>query len=202
MAVILLWVAAFGFGYVGLWRYSYTPGVAGNAPLKWPDASNITRISNHPTLVMVFHPHCPCSRASVGELALLMAHQSRELHAIVIFVDPPGMPDTWARTDLWASVGRIPGVERLLDSGREAQVFGAATSGQAMLYDEGGNLTFSGGITAARGHFGDNAGLNTIISMLDRQHLGNGAPSQSATFGCPLFDAHATRMGGERKCYR
>ena len=40
------------------------------------------------------------------------------------------------------------------------------TSGQVVVYDAKGALLFSGGITAARGHMGDNAGRDRITALL------------------------------------
>ena len=90
----------------------------------------------------------------------------------------------WCKKDLWHSAAAIPGVQVLCDEeGREAQGLGAATSGQVVLYSPGGELLFSGGITVSRGHAGDNAGRDAVISCLtglraDRTHC--------PVFGCPL----------------
>ena len=54
------------------------------------------------------------------------------------------------------------------DDGAEARRFGAETSGQTLLYDEHGALLFSGGITGARGHAGDNAGRASLVALLNR----------------------------------
>ena len=70
------------------------------------------------------------------------------------------------------------------DDGREAQRFGAATSGQTFLYDSRGALEFSGGITSARGHAGDNAGRTALISLVDRLET---SQRRTQVFGCPLF---------------
>ena len=57
------------------------------------------------------------------------------------------------------SAAEIPGVEVVSDEDdAQSAAFGAAVSGQTLLYDREGRLIFSGGITAARGHAGDNAG--------------------------------------------
>ncbi len=53
--------------------------------------------------------------------------------------------------------------------GREARHFGAATSGQTLLYDERGTLVFSGGITGARAHAGDNVGRQSLVALLNRE---------------------------------
>jgi hypothetical protein len=59
------------------------------------------------------------------------------------------------------------------------------------LYGPGGDLLFSGGITAARGHSGDNCGRSTIISLLTEETANapvRAGPAQTFVFGCPLFD--------------
>ena len=65
----VLWISACGFGFAKLWQYSNTPGTVGNVPERWPSASSIARSERQPTLVLVLHPHCPCSRATLRELA-------------------------------------------------------------------------------------------------------------------------------------
>ncbi len=137
------------------------------------------------TLVMIAHPRCPCTRATLGELARLMAKAQGRLKTYVLFIRPEGSPVDWEKTDLWAEASAIPGVTVLVDDqGAEAERFQAATSGQNLLYSPEGKLLFSGGITFSRGHEGDNAGSGTILSILN----GNEAPqSETPVFGCPLF---------------
>jgi hypothetical protein len=115
-----------------------------------------------------------------------MAHSQGRLSAYVLFIKPQGFSDAWEQTDLWQSAADIPGVTVILDTdGREAHLFDAATSGQTVLYDRDGRMLFRGGITASRGHFGDNAGQASIISIVNAE-----VPDQTETsvFGCPLFD--------------
>ncbi len=168
-----------------LWRYSLTPGAAGNPPALWPVQSRLTRKSGALTLVMVVHPHCPCTRASIGELEILMAQSRRRIDANVIFFKPPGFSDKWTKSSLWRAATAIPGVRAAVDDGREARLFGAATSGQTMVYDRDGRLLFSGGITAARGLYGDSAGASAIAALLDGPT--SHASQQTAVYGCALF---------------
>jgi hypothetical protein len=72
------------------------------------------------------------------------------------------------------------------DDGRHAKQFGAATSGQTLLYDQDGALVFSGGITGARAHAGDNLGRQSLVALLNRQPA---ARTGTSVFGCPLFFA-------------
>jgi hypothetical protein len=175
-----------------LWRYSLTPGVAGAPPAVWPTQSRLARRAGALTLVMLIHPHCSCSRASLEELATLMAQADGQLDANVIFLDPPGFDGSWTKTDLWQSAMAIRRVSATVDHGREARLFRAATSGQTMVYGGDGRLLFSGGITAARGHYGDNAGTQAIAALLERPVAQSGG-GRTAVYGCALFAAPATR---------
>jgi hypothetical protein len=122
----------------------------------------------------------------MGELASIMAHSQGRLSAYVLFIKPQGFSDDWEQTDLWQSASEIPGVTVVLDTdGREARLFDAATSGQTVLYDRDGHLLFRGGITASRGHFGDNAGQASIISIVNAEIPDR---TETSVFGCPLFD--------------
>jgi hypothetical protein len=81
------------------------------------------------------------------------------------------------------------------DDGREARRFGVEASGETLLYDADGSLLFSGGITAARGHAGDNAGRTELVSLLNhepssRTNIVDRTGSHrdaTSVFGCPLF---------------
>src|ERR1700722_1194609 len=133
--------------------YANPPGEAGTPPASWPDSSRLPRNPHRATLVLFIHPHCPCSRASIGELALLMAHSQGRVNAHVLFLQPAGMTQEWTETDTWRAAVLIPGVTAHRDrAGQEARLFGAETSGNTMLYDVQGRLMFNGGITIARGH--------------------------------------------------
>lgn len=155
----LFWLCAVTGGMLVLSGYSNSAGQEGQPPALWPSAGGVQREGNRATLVMFLHPQCPCSRATVGELALLMARCQGLVDARVFFLQPAEMPWNWCQTDLWRAAARIPGVSvERDDAGREARLFHAETSGDTMLYGAKGNLLFHGGITVSRGHAGDNAG--------------------------------------------
>jgi hypothetical protein len=186
LASIILWLLLVGGGLSVLLGYENTPARAAAPSALWPAESQIQRARERATLVMLVHPHCPCSRASIGELALLMAQSQGRLTAYVLFLKPAGFSDNWEKTDLWQSAASIPGVEPVVDyDGVEANRFHATTSGQTVLYDAEGRLLFSGGITMARGHAGDNAGRSAIVSLVN---TGTAEQTETPVFGCPLFD--------------
>jgi hypothetical protein len=189
LASITLWLLVVGVGLSVLWGYENTPGVAAEPPPMWPAESQIQRAPDSVTLVMLIHPHCPCTRASLGELASVMAHCQGRLKAYVLFLKPTGLSDDWEKTDLWQSAANIPGVYAVVDEGgAEASRFHAATSGQTILYAADGHLLFSGGITASRGHSGDNAGRSAVVSLVNE---GAAERADTFVFGCPLFDANS-----------
>jgi hypothetical protein len=184
----LVWIAAVATGVSILAAYSNTPGgVAHAAPASWPSATRLTRAPDQPVLVMMLHPKCPCSRATVSELARLMALAPAEKTTHVLFHAPAGAPPEWHRTDLWSDATAIPGVRVRVDKdGVEARRFGIATSGHVLLYDGSGRLRFTGGITGSRGHAGDNPGRSAVVALLLKQ-----PPRVTTTsiFGCSLLEA-------------
>ena len=185
-AASLLWLGLIGVGLGIIWDYENRPARAAAVPPLWPVESQLQPAPDRPTLVMLAHPRCPCTRASVGELALLMARSQGLVKASVLFYKPAQEPDEWARTDLWRSAAAIPGVTVLQDDdGREARRFNSTTSGQVVLYDAKGRLLFSGGITGSRGHSGDNDGRSAVAALLTRGAAR--APGQHSVFGCALF---------------
>ena len=183
------WFAAICFGSVALLRYENRPSEANVALGRWPSQSKLSLNENLPTLILFGHPKCPCTRATLGELSLLIARCSKKVAATVIFTKPADVGDKWVDTDLWRSAEAIPGVTVLRDdSGSEARRFGAVTSGEVMLYARDGRLLFHGGITDARGHSGDNEGRAAIVLLLE------GKPCNTTTtpvFGCRLFAGHS-----------
>src|SRR5271166_3040387 len=106
----VLWLALVSAGSAVLLDYGLTPGAAGAAPAHWPRDSALTLNRHEAPLVMIVHPHCPCSRASLSELLALMTTAAGQVKAYVLFVRPPGVPRGWERTGLWRQAAAIPGV--------------------------------------------------------------------------------------------
>ncbi len=185
LSSVFLWFIVVAAGLLFLWSYENTPGIAAVPPRLWPGASRIKPTPGRATLVMLTHPQCPCTRASIEELDKLMAHCRGRMDAYVVLMKPVGFSDAWIKTDLWRNALKIPGVTVLFDQDEiEAQRFHAATSGQVILYGTDGRLLFSGGITGSRGHVGDNAGESAIEALVD---TGSADVDNSRVFGCPMF---------------
>jgi len=179
-----VWLVGAVKGMTMLWDYENTPGTAGSAPQQWPHKSAFLRPVDRSTLVMTVHPKCPCTRASLNELALLMTRLHGRIAVYVLFYKPREFAENWEKTDLWQSAAIIPGVALLTDNeGMEARRFGAVTSGQTMLYSASGKLLFSGGLTPARGHIGDSLGFQAIVYAVTHNRA---IHTVSAVYGCSL----------------
>ena len=183
----LLWLVIVGCGVGVLFEYAATPGAGGNPPARWPGGHLLAAPRDKPVLVMIAHPQCPCTRASLSELAKIMSGRQSKLKAYVLFFKPPGFAELWTQSDLWQIASSIPGVTAVADSGgEEAERFHVTTSGHTLLYDRNGRLAFSGGITGARGHAGDNQGTDLVLYSIDQ---GKESKRCTAVFGCPIRTA-------------
>jgi hypothetical protein len=178
------WMLLIGWGMNTLWAHQNTPGPAATAPARWPVSSSIKPEPGKPTLVLLAHPQCPCTKATLAELAVLMTRCQGRLAACVLFIKPTGMPDRWEKTDLWRDAAAIPGVTVSADpDAGESKLFGARTSGQALLYSPDGRLVYSGGLTISRAHHGDNPGLSALSRWVNS---GDADRQAWPVFGCPL----------------
>ena len=178
------WILALGYLAHGFIHEAYTPGAAGLNVQHWPAASGIQRDTNRATLVMSAHPQCPCTDASIYELAQILTRCQGKVSAKVLFIKPASFPDSWAKTKRWVEVNTIPGAEAILDvDGVESAGFGAKTSGDVAVFDANGRLLFRGGITESRGHAGDNPGADAVIAAIESNTR---ACFETSVFGCPL----------------
>jgi hypothetical protein len=187
-ALGLFWVVAVVAGVSNLNRYEMTPGAAA-AAANWPSNTRLTLDSHRDTLLMFVHPLCPCSDASMEELARGLAQAEDRLSTTVVFFKPSGQTDDWVKASLWNSARRIPGVSAIIDPGGAlAERFDARTSGQVFLYQPDGRLIFSGGITGSRGHAGDNAGMEAIVALATGSAaVRDPVPASTPVFGCSIL---------------
>jgi len=175
--VVLVWSALVGLGFHAMFSHATTSGDMHDAPLRWPAGTQLSRGSSF-TVVMFVHPDCPCSRASLHELAAITVGSSAKVDIVVAGPDVEG--------DLWEDAGGIAGATRFIDDGREAARFGALTSGHTVVYDRDG-------VTAP---------VHLRETRLERRHFGSVEPSpvaaaqhpqQTILFLCP---EHGPRREG------
>jgi hypothetical protein len=179
------WIAAVAFGLTMTWTYETAAGANALAPSAWPAATDIPAPGARAALVVLVHPQCSCSRATISELARVMAVVDGRVDAYVLVLSPRGVAPEWVESELWNTAAAIPGVRVRRDAdGRDAAHFGAVTSGQALLYGRHGQLLYNGGMTASRGHEGDNAGSDSLAALILDQPVQR---STAPVFGCALF---------------
>jgi hypothetical protein len=181
--VLLCSAAGVAAGFLQTFRYEGTPGKAAAAGDGWPEKSVLQRSPGKPTLVLALHPECPCSKATVAELARLLS-RGGQVNCYALFESVAGEQGDVRQKALWKSAAAIPGVEAIDDRAREAvEVFGAETSGQVLLYSAEGKLVFQGGITDGRGHEGDNDGVTAVETYLA---TGKVLCDRTPVYGCSL----------------
>jgi hypothetical protein len=186
ISLYTLWLGAAVAGLAVLARYQAASGSVGVTHSQWPAHAAVAPDTNHDTLVMFVHPQCPCTRASLDELNRIAARCQGNFSGQIWFFHPAEFSEDWVHAGLWQSARGIPGVIPFEDpEGAQARVFGAETSGFVLLYDPRGKLLFKGGITAGRGHDGDNDGEDAIIALLSGK---SAAVHETPVYGCSLLD--------------
>jgi hypothetical protein len=181
---IVFWLALTVTGLAVLTVYSLTPG-ASHPPLDWNEASLPGELpEGKHLLVMALHPHCPCSRASLGELARLLRLVHPQLACQILVYSPAENDLHWQTTDLLRTAAALPETQLVADrEGRLAARLGMHTSGAVVLYDPYGAAQFYGGITASRNHHGDNQGGDAIRALVEGE---SPALRQTLVYGCPI----------------
>ncbi|HEY9757540.1 MAG TPA: hypothetical protein V6C97_20395 [Oculatellaceae cyanobacterium] len=193
VSLAVLWVCSIaGFGY--LIRYDMEEGSTGVVAAGWPSQTPLSLEGQGNTLVVFLHPQCPCSMATVTELAKVVDHyraplkiyadiansylDSKTKQLKCVGESQPGA------TRLVKYVSEIPGVQLVSDpDSKIATAFGAETSGYTMLYNQHGKLLFAGGITSSRGHEGDNDSADSLIAALKGE---SNRAASAPVFGCRL----------------
>jgi hypothetical protein len=180
-----LWLLAVIGGFTALSRYSLIPGPPAMAAAHWPQDIALSNPRDRDSLVMVVHPDCPCSLASMSELAVLAANCDNQLAIRILFARPPGFAQKAESTSLWRAAEQIQDAVLVADNdGLLSRRLGATTSGQVFLYDRDQALRFSGGITDSRGHAGNNAGRLAIEAIVHGQVP---VTTRTPVFGCALW---------------
>lgn len=182
------WAALIALGFVVLMDYQNAPGQPAEPPPRWPSSTALDPgAAPQGTIVLFAHPRCPCTRATLGELERLLRHVHDKVVVHAVFVRPKGYGRAWARDYLWQRAAAMPRVHVRQDvEGKEAQRFGAFTSGQVLYYDANQQLRFAGGITGSRGHEGNNKGRQALTQWIQ---TGQADRASAFVFGCALQPA-------------
>ena len=180
----LVWGGTVAAAYRAVRLFETTPGVDAAAPPRWPAGSAIRRADGEWSLVMLVHPRCSCSRASVQELQAVLEKSPAGVQPHIVVYRPSEFPAGWEKTEVVEAASRLRRARVTIDvDGREAARFGGFTSGQTLLYDDTGKLRFAGGITSLRGHAGLNRGRVDIIDIVNARAEAGAHP----VFGCAIL---------------
>ena len=196
VAVLTTWALLVAGGQAMLLEHTTTAGDPGHPPsslsreldaaLRWD--------RTQPLLMLAAHPQCPCLPATLVELQRALAQGSPPTLRVLVHT-PSTPPPAWDAADDAALRRGLPAGAVVDDhDGALAAALGLRTSGHVLLFARDGSLRFTGGITAGRGHEGDNRAGRTLTACLGD----TGKPSAStAVFGCPL---QADSAAHERSC--
>ena len=182
--LLAIWGIFVCAGILFLQCYVSRPGLTGSPPARWPRENTIARDIDRSTLLIFLDPLCPCSQASIEELGYIMNRCGHRVRAYALLLCPTQFPEGWDSSRVKRDLEALPDVAMTWDrGGAEARRFRVETSGHVVLYDARGRLAYSGGITPARGHRGDNFGRAAVI---DRIFHDGADPLWRPVFGCPL----------------
>lgn len=191
-AAVFVWsIAALG---VWLWMTVYafeTDEPAGNfRNAGWPKSSRVSRADNRSTLLFFIHPRCPCTRASVAELEKLLTgdvlREQQLPEVVVVAVIPSQASAEWRDSKTIQRAMQLPNAALFWDyGGKESKLFGAVASGTVMFFGADGRRTFAGGVTAMRGHEGNNVGSQRLHATLMQSQ--DRPLEVIPTFGCRLW---------------
>ena len=171
-------------GTASLIDFETAPGRPPLPPAVWPVNAKIKRAKDRNQIVVVAHPQCGCTQATLRELSDVSGP------ALSVLVFRPNPQSDWSKDRIGQLVQDIPGATAEWDdAGEGARLFGSSTSGSVLLYGPNGNLLFHGGITQSRGHAGANRGLSQLKLAIQ-----TGQPSmlKSPVFGCSLLGPGAS----------
>ncbi|MBW7927116.1 MAG: hypothetical protein H3C58_03300 [Fimbriimonadaceae bacterium] len=152
------------------------PGVREADPGRW-------------TLIMIVHPDCPCTKASLRNLAAILDATRLPVRAEIVGAMPPGYEGP--KKNLAMARGIVKSELVIMDADRALQTYGARTSGHLFVYDPDQDLVYSGGLTPARGAEDAMSSMRWFKALVHQGAIASSAP----TFGCSLRSATGEREG-------
>lgn len=168
------WLGAVAWGVHATMSYESTPGKSAQTPR--------VRLASHDskwTIVMVAHPLCPCTAASLKALKAVVAEHRATVECKVVFVGE--RPKVVSQNmDLAGQVGASS--VKWVSEEDAAESYGAFTSGQTFVFGPKGELAFSGGITPGRGVDQPQFAVKLFRSLISGQAPAGSVP----TYGCGL----------------
>jgi hypothetical protein len=187
-AWLLPWALGLGLSITALARLHHEPSPLSQLASDWPQGLTQLPVSfSASTVVMLCHPRCPCTAASLESLRILLQAAPLGTRCYIVFTVPADASPDWSSAPNWDLARSIPGVTTIADEkGALAARFGALTSGEVAVYSPGGRLRFQGGLTPSRGQ---TATALTMPDALAALRDDVAAPVQHV-YGCELVHSH------------
>ena len=185
---------AVALGWYQLSRFATTPGEQLAAPARLPGDALVSGMlaaaegnGRTPLLLIFIHPRCSCTQATLEELDQVLENSRAHVQIELIVYRSKAIDATVDVSDGVFEGAKL--LHRLVQvfpdrNGALAQRFGAATSGEIVLYGADGRLLFQGGITSMRSQAGDSAGAEALRAALTS---GAAQTKAASVFGCPIF---------------
>ncbi len=186
VASAALWLGLVVAGFASLQHYAAQAGL-----LREPDASAVTWLQQHrrpgrPLLVMAVHARCPCTDASLSELADFLARARGGCDALLLrYVPAASSPSDWPAGDDRRELGGRTVPIMADPDGKIAAQLGAFTSGSIVFLDAAGEVRFHGGLTLARGHRGRSPAQDALLALLEQRNDGHFLTT-APVYGCAL----------------
>ncbi|WP_286766000.1 MULTISPECIES: RedB [Rhodopirellula] len=174
-------------GMTQLVSYSSQPGKVGQSvPELLPcslSGEEPFRGADQTTVLIFYHPHCPCTRATIRCMERMIASFASQPNIVAYAFIPSGEVDSWIESETTDKLRSFGNVSIVADHDAKAsRQFDVATSGHVLVYNDA-RLSFSGGITPSRGHEGScDSGAAFLNSI-------NGESNQRVkwpVFGCAI----------------
>ena len=153
-----------------------------------------------PTLLVFIHPQCSCTHATLTQLDQVL-HSVQVPVQVELAIYQLPLKSKSSQTFDPAQFLHQP-FRSIPDTGGSlAKRFGAATSGEILLYAANGRLLFQGGITPSRSDTTPGPSTmalttalrsTTISHSYSRARSPNTAPAPFEVFGCPIFTLNPT----------
>ncbi len=188
---VAVWLGSLAASAAAFERYARTPGSVGvSAP-----AVDAEEAGKEWRVTMYAHPKCPCTRASLAELARVAEAVGAgvSVEYVVVMYRPRSEEDGWVRGRSWDLASQIADARIVVDpDGLMATRAGAMTSGHVVVRNRAGAVVYAGGVTNGRGETGASAAGDAIVDVL---RGGESALSVGPVFGCAITGREA--MAGE-----
>lgn len=191
----VLWGVTLALGLAWLAWYGTRPAPAQAMPATWPADLLGPRLGPGAELVVFVHPRCPCTRASLAELADLRHNLERDgvaLQLTAVVYRPASAPADWAPSEhtqpdaVADAIAPLTPQRVVVDrAGALTAAGGVSGSGTVWAYAADGSAVFVGGLTPSRGHRGITTAHAALHAALQTGRA-PAVPLEYPVYGCPI----------------